>query len=92
VTPRARRAAIGQVTAWPDGERLELAVTAPPEDGKANAAVSALLAEALSVAKSHVRVLQGATNRLKLVLVAGDAAALAERLAALVSAAGDRRR
>ena len=91
VTPKARREAIGTVVERPDGARLEVAVNAPPEDGKANAAVVALLAKALGLAKGDVRVVQGASSRQKLVLIAGDASALIGRLEALISAGGTRR-
>lgn len=88
VTPKARREAIGGVVERPDGARLEVAVNAPPEDGKANAAVVALLAKALGVAKGDARVVQGAGSRQKLILIAGDGVALAGRLEALLSAGG----
>jgi uncharacterized protein (TIGR00251 family) len=76
VTPRASRAKIGPVH---DG-RLKLAVTAPPVDGAANAAVIELLAEALGVAKSAVAVTAGAGSRRKTVRVAGVARARVEAL------------
>jgi uncharacterized protein len=88
VTTRARRQGIGGVVQRPDGVCLEVAVSAPPEDGKANAAVLALLAKALGIAKTDARVVQGASNRQKLVELAGDGAVLARRLEALVSAGG----
>jgi len=92
VTPKARRAAIGPVQERPDGARLQIAVQAPPEDGKANAAVVALLADALGVPKGRIDVIQGAAGRLKLVSVGGDGQALADRLAALLSAPSTGRR
>lgn len=58
VTPGARRVAL---TCDEGGYRA--AVTAPPEDGKANAAVAELLARALGVAKSRLVLLRGATSR-----------------------------
>jgi uncharacterized protein len=68
VQPRASREAIG---AWrPDGT-LTVRVTAPPVDGRANAAVGALLAAALGVSASSVRVVHGARGRDKLVHVTG---------------------
>jgi len=77
VQPRARRAAIEGVVQGPGGEaRLRVAVTAPPEDGKANDAVIALLAKAWRVPKRAVTVIRGAASRHKTVRVAGDAAAL----------------
>jgi uncharacterized protein len=88
VTPRARREAIGSVVERPDGARLEVAVNAAPEDGKANAAVVALLAKALGLSKGNVRVVHGASSRQKLVLIGGDGVALIGRLEALLSAGG----
>jgi uncharacterized protein YggU (UPF0235/DUF167 family) len=60
VTPRARREEIVR-----DGAGFRAAVFAPPEDGKANAAVQALLAHALGVAKSRLVLVRGATSREK---------------------------
>jgi uncharacterized protein YggU (UPF0235/DUF167 family) len=75
--PRARRTELG-------GERdgVFLArVTAPPVDGRANAALCALVAERAGVPRSHVRIVRGATAREKVVAVEGlDAEALAAAL------------
>ena len=52
---------------------LQVAVTAVPEDGRANKAVTALLAKCWRVPRTSVAVVQGATDRRKLLLVrAGD--------------------
>ena len=48
---------------------LRVRVTAPPEDGKANAAVIVLLAESLGIARSRVRITRGHSYRDKLVEV-----------------------
>src|SRR5579864_1002067 len=48
------------------GDRLLAKVRAKPEDGKANAAVVELMAHALGVAPSRLRLLRGATSREKL--------------------------
>jgi uncharacterized protein (TIGR00251 family) len=48
---------------------LRVRVTAPPEDGKANAAVIVLLAESLGIARSRVRLTRGHASRDKLVEV-----------------------
>ena len=58
VTPKARQDGIRV-----DGADLKIAVTAPPEDGKANAAVRAVLARAMGVAPSHLELVQGQTAR-----------------------------
>lgn len=50
-------------------------VRAAPEDGKANAALEALLGKTLGVSRSAVRVERGATARVKSVRVDGVSAA-----------------
>lgn len=68
---------------WTDsaGETaLKARVAAPPEDGKANSALIDLLARALDVRKSDVRIASGATSRLKTIEVAGDEKLLSARL------------
>jgi uncharacterized protein (TIGR00251 family) len=67
VQPRASRDAI---TGFRD-DVLSVRVTAPPVDGAANAAVRGLLAEALGVARSRVRVVRGARGRDKVVEIDG---------------------
>lgn len=66
------------------GTVMKLAVTAPPEDGKANQAVIALLAAELGVAKAAISVVAGATDRRKLVEIRGNPAALGAALEALI--------
>jgi uncharacterized protein (TIGR00251 family) len=78
VQPRASRAKIGPVH---DG-RLKIAVTAPPVDGEANAAVIELLAKQLGVARGAIAVVAGATGRRKTVRVTGVARAAIEELCA----------
>lgn len=58
VTPKASRDRIEA-----DGDVLRVWVTAPPADGKANAAVRALLARALGVPKSALTLVRGETAR-----------------------------
>ena len=48
------------------GDRLTAKVRAKPQDGKANAALLALVATALGIAPSRVELLRGATSREKL--------------------------
>lgn len=61
VTPKASRNAL---VAAQDG--LRAYVTVVPEDGKANAEVTKLLAKALGVAKSRLTLVRGQTARDKL--------------------------
>jgi len=78
LTPRGGRDALTGVRA--DGVILAR-VSAPPVDGKANAALCRLLAKALGVAPSRVSVVRGAGAREKVVRVDGlDAADAHERL------------
>lgn len=63
VTPRAGK---DEAHGW-RGFELAVRVTAAPEDGKANAAVCRVLAKALGVPKSSVRVIAGGTSRHKVV-------------------------
>lgn len=58
VTPNASRE---QVTL--DGTRFLIRVTCIPEDGKANRAVTKLLAKALGLAPSRLTLLRGQTGR-----------------------------
>lgn len=91
VRPGARRSRIRGIQpaasrpGWPD-VRLAVEVAAPPEAGRANEAVIALLAGALEVRRADVEIVSGQTGREKLVSVAGAAAMLAPRLAALAVA------
>lgn len=48
---------------------LKVAVTAPPEDGRANAALVEVLREWLGVKRSQVELLSGKTNRNKTFLI-----------------------
>ncbi len=81
VTPKARRERIDGLAAAADGGQvLKVYVTAPPEDGRANDAVIALVAKTWKVPKSAVSVQSGAASRRKVLLIAGDPAALRDRI------------
>jgi len=69
-----------EVRAHPRAKRSELfvrdgglhaRVTAPPADGKANAAVCELIAKALGLPRRAVQVQRGATSRDKVVSIEG---------------------
>lgn len=62
VTPRASR---GTVTLTPEGV-VQVHVTAPPADGRANAETQVLLAAALGLAKTRLRLVRGAGARQKM--------------------------
>ncbi len=80
-TPRASRNAVQGVAEGADQRRqVKISVTAVPEDGKANAAVIALLAKAWRIPKSSIGVVAGGTDRSKILFVAGKTEALMPRL------------
>lgn len=64
---------------------LKAYVTTPPEDGKANAALLALVADWLGVPKSKVALASGQKSRVKSVVVGGDAAELIEKIGRLLA-------
>jgi uncharacterized protein (TIGR00251 family) len=78
--PRARRPGILGEQAG----ALKVAVTAPPEDGRANQAVLEALAEALGIRRAQLELLSGATARDKRFLIRGvERTVLEQRVAAL---------
>ncbi len=86
VTPRGGRDDIDGIETLADGRRVvKVRVRAVAEGGEANRAVTELLAKALHVPKARVRLLSGATSRLKQIAVDGDPRSLGEALRALTS-------
>lgn len=76
LTPRGGRDAVDGWATGADGRpHLKARVAAPPVEGEANAALTALLAKALGVSKSAVRIAAGQTGRLKQVELEGIAPA-----------------
>lgn len=85
VVPRASRSGLA---GWV-GDALKVRVGDPPEHGKANATVIAVVARALGVAPARVRLIAGETRERKIVAVEG----LSEtELRARIDRALDRRR
>jgi len=79
VHPRAKRSAVaGRL-----GDAWKLDLAAPPVEGKANEECIRFLAELAGVPRSRVRVVTGATSRLKLIELEGVEQELLERLLAL---------
>lgn len=77
VVPGASRDRI----AGPLGDALKIQVSAPPEKGKANAAVIALLSRALAIPSKQIRVTHGETSPRKTLRIAGlDAVIVLTRL------------
>jgi hypothetical protein len=67
VVPKSSR---NRIAGWV-GNELKICVTAPPERGKANAAVVEVLAEALGIPARRVRILEGAASPHKVMELEG---------------------
>ena len=86
VTPRGGRDDIDGVETLANGRSvLKLRVRAIADGGEANRAVTVLLADRLRVPKASVRIVSGATSRLKQVTIDGDPKRLGETLRELVA-------
>ena len=67
VVPRASRVSVGPMV----GDRLRVAVTAPPVDGEANAAVIDAVAKAFGVRRAAVAIVRGERGRRKTLEIDG---------------------
>lgn len=76
VQPRASRTRVGPIR----GDRLVVAVTAPPVDGAANRAVVDAVAGALDIARGRVEVARGESSRRKTLRLRGTSRAAVEGL------------
>jgi len=86
LTPRAVRERIGGLFTDSHGARwLQAAVTAPPDKGRANAALVTLLAKALRMPASTIMLEAGDTNRLKRLRIADCTPAIEQRLTDIAS-------
>lgn len=84
LTPKSSRDQMEGLTATADGAAIKARVRAVPEDGKANAALEALVADWLDIAGGRVKVIGGQTSRVKSIAISGDAAATIAALDALI--------
>jgi hypothetical protein len=86
VTPRGGRDAIDGIETLANGRSvLKVRVRAIAEGGEANRAVTELLATSIGVSRTSVRLLSGATSRIKQIAVDGDPKKLGESLRALTA-------
>lgn len=84
VTPRGGQDAVDGIEILANGRSvLKVRVRAIAEGGEANRAVIELLAKALRVPKSNIRVLSGATSRLKQIAIDGEPKTLGDALQSL---------
>jgi uncharacterized protein (TIGR00251 family) len=90
VTPRGGRDEFDGLETLANGRAVvKVRVRAIAESGEANRAVIELLAKALGVARSKVRILSGTTSRIKQIAVDGDPAKLGNALRMLTAAKSD---
>jgi uncharacterized protein len=81
LTPGARREGFSGIADIGDGKAaLKISVRAPPEDGRANAALIALLAKEWGLPKGAFSLLSGASSRQKTLLVEGDSGAVLQNI------------
>ena len=80
VQPKSRRPGVQGRAVSANGPCLRIGVNEAAEDGRANRAACAVLAEALQVAASTVAVAAGHTSRNKILHVTGEVALLTARL------------
>ena len=81
LTPKGGRDRVDGWDTGADGNSyLKARVAVPPEDGKANAALIALLAKSLSVPKTNVAIIACATARLKTICISPAPPDLSARL------------
>jgi len=82
----SRNAVLGRVVLANGDQAVLAAVTAPPEGGKANAALIQLLAKTWRLPKRDVILVAGGAARTKKLHVAGPPAALMARLGSWIDA------
>lgn len=80
LTPKSSRDGVKGVELRADGAWLTVSVRAVPENGKANAALIAVLAKWLGVAKSRLELVSGSHSRSKTVAITGDPIELSQHI------------
>jgi uncharacterized protein YggU (UPF0235/DUF167 family) len=87
VTPRSGRDEVDGLETLADGRIvLKVRVRAIADGGEANRAVTEVIAKALDVPRTKVRIRSGMTSRLKQIAVDGDPARLGDALRRLTAA------
>lgn len=81
LTPRAKADRLVAIGAAAEGKCvLKASVTAPPDGGRANAALLQLLARAWRLPARELSIIRGATSRNKVVHIAGDPRQLSDKI------------
>lgn len=88
VTPRASRTAIAGIYGEGNQAALKIALSAPPVEGRANAALMEFLAELLNLPRSALSIASGEHGRSKTILIRGRSPAdIAEAIRQALAAA-----
>jgi uncharacterized protein (TIGR00251 family) len=85
LTPKSGQNNLSGLEIYSGRLRAKIRVSAPPEYGKANAALVATIAKQLDVPKSAVSVVAGTTSRLKSVFIRGEPGKLASKIEAILA-------
>jgi hypothetical protein len=85
LTPKSSSAHVAGAELHGGKRVLKAYVTSPPEDGKANAALVAVIAAWMSVPKSTVAIASGEKSRLKSITVSGNSDELLKKLGILLA-------
>jgi len=81
LTPRASRNGVDGIVADAEGRPLlKLRLVAPPVEGAANEALIEYLAKTLGMRKADITIRSGETSRVKILHLAGDSAAILQKL------------
>jgi hypothetical protein len=92
VTPRGGRDDIDGIETLANGRSVvKVRVRAIADGGEANRAITELMAKALGVPKTRVKILSGATARLKQIAVDGDPKSLGDALRKLTAIKPDKK-
>lgn len=65
-------AKVSRVTRWLDEKTVEIAIHAPPKEGKANGELIRFLSEKLNIPKSSIEIVSGQMAKLKRVEIPGN--------------------
>ncbi|MBI1953982.1 MAG: DUF167 domain-containing protein [Proteobacteria bacterium] len=76
IIPKASFNGIQSVFVETNATYLKIALTAAPEDGKANKALLSLLAKTLKLAKNSFEIIKGEKDRKKIIHIQGDSSSL----------------
>ena len=88
-TPKGGRDEIDGLTQFSDGTTaLKARIAAAPEDGKANASLTRLIARAAGIGPSRVQLVRGMNGRRKMFRLSGEPQLLAAALEATIMKRG----